>query len=184
MNNIVFYINYLNILLIDLYNYIFPFTNVILINKSTFKITNLYFIYNIFYLVIKYLSTILFFFNLKKYINSFFVNYHVIYKSNSKFNLSKAFIIDMKRNKESKEIKSNFIESILFKFNNFEEIDMTNKIKKYSNKFTLFLFCLLNNINPSNIDEIIINIFNHNGIEQKILKAPNYLNKELEKLNV
>ena len=84
----------------------------------------------------------------------------------------------------TKEINSTFIDSILFKFYNFNEIDMTNKFKKYSNNFTLFLFCLLNKINPSDIDEIIINLFNDNGIERKILKATNYLNKELKKLSI
>ncbi len=184
MKQLFFYINYISLLINDLYNYICPYSNVILINKSTFKIIHLYFIYNILYLAIIFLSKFLFFLNLENHINSFFINYHIIYNSNSKIHLSNNFIINEEVTRDYKEVNSDLIESILFQFNNFDKVDVTNKIKKYSKRFTLFLFCLLNNINPSDIDKIIVNTFNETFIEKKILTASNYLNKEIEKLSI
>lgn len=157
---------------------IFPYSNLILINKSTLKIYRLNILFLLFYYFIYFISTALgvtISLFLKKNFNYFLSNYIVSYSYNNKYYLSEKFII--KKNKEL-DVKCTDIQKVILCYNN-KKCDITNIIKKYDNNYLIIYFFLINNINPKEIKNIKLEYIPIFNINSKELPLNNFMNKKI-----
>jgi hypothetical protein len=157
MHTILYIVTYLIMKINKIWKFFFPFDNIIIMDKSTFKLYYLYFSYYLFILFIKILDKIIFFYNIENYINNIMIKYNVIFKCDD-FYLSEKFIINREIIKK-REFKGNIIDSVSLCLKNNEIIDITKIIKNYTDTFPIIIFLIINDLNSMTIDTIKIKIF-------------------------
>ena len=167
-------LNYLDSYLRTLLQKIFPYKELMLINKSNLTVFKLNLFFILLYYLILFVSKIYFF---KEKVNQYLSNYNIVYLYNEKYNLSINFIIN--ENKK-KELHCTNIKKISLQYNNESILDITKTIKSYSYDFNIIYFFLINNINPKNIKCLVLEYIPIFNIKKKEIPLKNFMDKKIK----
>ncbi|VVU94983.1 hypothetical protein CPAV1605_708 [seawater metagenome] len=178
MNYLALIVCYIQVKFDRCIDYLIPYSNILIYEKSTHKIYNFKYLYYVFYTLLKLLNFFVRCLRFEIIINNKMKHYNVVYQFNEKIYLSDKFIINGPKEKE--EIRGQIIDDVQICLNNNMEINITNIIKKYSNNFPILLFLITNNYNPILVKYFSIKYFDlTKGMNIKKKNANEYLEKSI-----
>ena len=149
-----YYLNYLLCFFNTIWNHIFPFNEIIILNYKTSYISKKSFLFCIFFNIVRNIN-----FSIIEY---FYKDYKIICRYDQKYRY-----LSNLDNKE--QLNCNLIQKINLIFKDNTEFNITNKLKNYQKDFLILDFLLINKIRLEKLEKICVDFIPIFNLESKEL---------------